>query len=85
MIRWEHLEEETAMGKNNRAYKSAKRNNEISRLKKAEEKRRRKVERAEAGLPGGPPIEGITEYPEEASTGDAAAEPKSETETSDQG
>lgn len=51
------------MPKTKRAYKSAKRNKEISRQKKAEEKRKRKLERAALGLPSGPPIEGITEYP----------------------
>lgn len=69
------------MGKNNRAYKSAKRNKEISRQKKAEEKRKRKIDRAAAGLPGGPPIEGITEYPEDilADAGEAedSADPES--------
>lgn len=60
------------MGKNNRAYKSAKRNKEISRQKKAEEKRKRKIDRAALGLPSGPPIEGITEYPPDVMTeGDA--------------
>ncbi len=57
------------MGKNNRAYKSAKRNKEISRQKKAEEKRKRKIDRAALGLPSGPPIEGITEYPEDVLAG----------------
>jgi hypothetical protein len=56
------------MPKTNRAYKSAKRNKEISRQKKAEEKRKRKVERAALGLPSGPPIEGITEYPPDEMT-----------------
>lgn len=61
------------MPKTNRAYKSAKRNKEISRQKKAEEKRKRKIERAALGLPSGPPIEGITEYPpDEMADGDAA-------------
>ena len=58
------------MPKTNRAYKSAKRNKEISRQKKAEEKRKRKVEREKLGLPSGPPIEGITEYPPDENTGE---------------
>jgi hypothetical protein len=69
------------MGKKNRTYKSAKRNKEISRQKKAEEKRRRKVEREKAGLPGGPPIEGITEYPEGILPGADETEAESETDT----
>jgi hypothetical protein len=60
------------MPKTNRAYKSAKRNKEISRQKKAEEKRKRKLERAALGLPSGPPIEGITEYPPDENAGEDA-------------
>ncbi|MDD8026187.1 MAG: hypothetical protein PHI34_06725 [Acidobacteriota bacterium] len=69
------------MPKTNRAYKSAKRNKEISRQKKAEEKRKRKLERAALGLPSGPPIEGITEYPEDVTVGETEAEPGDEPET----
>jgi hypothetical protein len=44
--------------KNNRAYKSAKRNKEISRQKKQEEKRKKRLEREKAAAEGGLPIEG---------------------------
>ncbi len=73
------------MGKNNRAYKSAKRNKEISRQKKAEEKRKRKNDRAALGLPGGPPIEGITEYPEDVLAAGAETEDAADPESGKEG
>ena len=40
------------MPKKNRAYKSAKRNREISRLQKQEEKRKKRLEREKSGAEG---------------------------------
>jgi hypothetical protein len=39
------------LAKNNRAFKSAKRNKELARQKKREEKRKRRLEREQSPLP----------------------------------
>jgi len=51
------------LAKNNRAFKSAKRNKELARQKKREEKRKRRLEREQSPTPSDGAIEPGAEMP----------------------
>jgi hypothetical protein len=51
------------LAKNNRAFKSAKRNKELARLKKQEEKRRKRLEREQSQSETGAELEPNQETP----------------------